>query len=91
MQFLGAGESALQRFPAEMLFCGLFQVVVPDVGKGVIETDTFKAVIQANGPALLGGARGKQRLGEVLEAVDPGELFRTAGFLVALQNKPPLL
>ncbi len=66
----GAGESTLQGFARDVTFGGTLQVVVPDISKGVVETDPLEAVIQANGPTVRFGACGKRDFGEVFEALN---------------------
>ena len=70
VQIFSTGECTLQRLADEMPFRWTGEVVVPDVTEGVVEADAFEAVIEANGPMLLGGEGGKGDFGEVFEALD---------------------
>ncbi len=67
---LGAGDGASEWIAFEMAFCGTGKVVVPDIVEGGIEADSLEAMVEANGPVLLAGKRGKGDLGEVLEVRD---------------------
>ena len=66
----GAGDGTGEWGAAEVTFSGPREVVVPDVTKGMVETDALEAVVEADGPAVLASEGGEDDLREVLEAVD---------------------
>ena len=69
-QILGAGEGAPERLALDVALGGFWQVVVPDVLKGMVEADALEAVVKADRPVVFPGEGGEDLLGEVLEAGD---------------------
>ena len=62
-QVFGAGEGSEEGSALKVALGGFLQVVVPDVGEGVVEADALEAVVEANGPVVLCGQGGENRFG----------------------------
>lgn len=67
-ELLGAGDRAREGLPAEVALGGPRQMVIPHAGKGVIEADAFKTVVEADRPAMLPREVREDVLGQIFEA-----------------------
>ena len=62
-EVFGAGQGSEEGFAGEVALGGFLEVVVPDVGEGVVEADALEAVVEADGPVVLAGEGGEDGLG----------------------------